>query len=417
MLFDTLKNNLSAQLLKKVFIYYLIIAIFLTLVHMVFLFTNAKVDVKNTLRNFKITFAPTLTKAIWDLNEEQITELMNGVTSISEVISIQIFDSKAKLMYESGVSIDKNYLPNDIFFQEFNMVYNDIYIAKAILYSNRFVVFKKVKSDFIILIANSIIKTFALWFLVLKISEKLITKPLNKLTNELKGFDFDNMQNKSINLNLTHKNELSILEQAFNKMIEKLKYTYDKLDNLNKSLDDKVKQRTQKLESINYKLEIMANTDPLTGAYNRRYFYSISKNLIPLVIRDKNELCVLMIDIDKFKKINDRYGHDDGDLVIKGLVDIVLATIRKSDILARFGGEEFAIILPNTTLKGAKSAAEIIRTEIENSIILDKIKFTVSIGVSKLLANETNIDKALTRADKALFVAKDTGRNRVEVLE
>jgi len=412
-IFNNLKNNLSAQLLKKVFLFYILIAISLTVVQMVLIFNKTKIDVQNTLKNFKITFAPTLRKAIWDLDEEQTKKLIDGVVSTTSVISIQIVDMKGIKIHEAGVSLDKNNLTEDVFFQEFDMVYNDIYIGKAILYSNTFVVLKKVQNDFIILIINSIIKSLALWFLVLVVAKKLITNPLKKLTDELEGIDLDNMINKNISLNLTEKNELSIVEQAFNKMIKKLKHTYDKLDKLNKNLENKVKSRTKNLEKLNQELEIMANTDPLTGAYNRRYFYSVSKSMVSLVVRDKKDLSVVMIDIDKFKNINDKYGHDVGDIVIKELVVIVLDVIRKSDVLARFGGEEFAIILPNTTIKGAEIVAQKIRTRIEDSIVLNKIKYTVSIGVSKLLENENDIDNILIRADKALFLAKEAGRNKV----
>jgi diguanylate cyclase (GGDEF)-like protein len=124
-----------------------------------------------------------------------------------------------------------------------------------------------------------------------------------------------------------------------------------------------------------------------------------------------------MLDIDLFKKVNDTYGHKVGDLVLKRLSGIVLEALREVDVAGRIGGEEFAILLPETDGKQAIEVAERLRQLVESTpVILENglpLKFTVSIGISSFAGKETNIDTLLNLADQALYKAKNSGRNKV----
>jgi len=125
-----------------------------------------------------------------------------------------------------------------------------------------------------------------------------------------------------------------------------------------------------------------------------------------------------MLDIDNFKRINDTYGHDVGDLVLKSLAETIKGILRKNDYIIRYGGEEFLILLPNATIDRAIKVAEKIRREIENKKIKigDKeIKFTVSLGVSEIYTSDRSLQNAIKRADEKLYKAKKKGKNRVEV--
>jgi len=162
----------------------------------------------------------------------------------------------------------------------------------------------------------------------------------------------------------------------------------------------------------------LASTDPMTRLYNRRAFTKTAKHIFDLAKREKRNLSVIMLDIDKFKNINDTYGHQAGDDVIISLANKLQNNQRKSDILCRFGGEEFVVLLPNTDADGARVVAEKIRLDIEDASVetalQQNIKYTVSLGISQVdLANEQNIDGSLKRADDALYEAKKTGRNKV----
>ncbi|WP_457748695.1 diguanylate cyclase [Sulfurimonas sp.] len=184
-----------------------------------------------------------------------------------------------------------------------------------------------------------------------------------------------------------------------------------------KELLARVKKELQIQELMN-NLKLLASTDPLTKLYNRRYFANVSQHILELSKRQKNNLSIIIIDIDKFKNINDTYGHQAGDSVIVALANKLLHSHRKSDLACRYGGEEFVILLPNTQRNEALQVAEKLRKEIADISVdfqnKQHICFTVSIGVSEVVvANEPNIEKALKRADDALYEAKNSGRNKV----
>lgn len=162
------------------------------------------------------------------------------------------------------------------------------------------------------------------------------------------------------------------------------------------------------------KLIKLATTDTLTQAYNRIKFEEIIDYEVKMVTRYDSPLSVLLFDIDFFKQINDSYGHGVGDYALKTIVQIVQKNLRQTDYLVRWGGEEFLIILPRTTLKQAKILAERIRKIIEIHRF-DKITktITISLGVTSFIKKDTK-DSFIKRADDALYKAKRTGRNKVE---
>ena len=174
----------------------------------------------------------------------------------------------------------------------------------------------------------------------------------------------------------------------------------------------------QELAQSKKELERLAVTDALSGLYNRHYFSQVSEEFLLLAKRNKSVMSVVILDIDHFKKINDRYGHGVGDSVIKHIAKILKNVTRKSDIVCRWGGEEFLILLPETDVTGAYTIAENIRKSIEQSrVVIDddlKIEYRVSLGVS-VVDSEAGIDKAINDADRALYEAKNLGRNHVSV--
>ena len=167
-------------------------------------------------------------------------------------------------------------------------------------------------------------------------------------------------------------------------------------------------------------LKLMASTDHMTKLYNRRYFSQMGNDLLKLAKRERTALSIIMLDIDDFKKINDTYGHNIGDDVIISIANTLLLLSRESDVVCRFGGEEFILLLPNTETKGAKTIANKIRTSIENiQIPLDtstNINVTVSIGLSLVNPQKKqNLEESIKEADEALYKAKEGGKNRVEI--
>jgi diguanylate cyclase (GGDEF)-like protein len=168
----------------------------------------------------------------------------------------------------------------------------------------------------------------------------------------------------------------------------------------------------------------MAMTDPLTGAHNRRYFMNHMRRELKRARRFGGEVALLVFDIDHFKHINDRYGHAAGDSVLAEFVRRVQGLLRGSDWCARLGGEEFAVVLPQTHLAGAAVVAEKIRRAVAAEPVVSgdgTIELTVSVGVSGLACfadrDEVTADHLLSRADDCLYLSKNAGRDRVTIDE
>ncbi len=175
-------------------------------------------------------------------------------------------------------------------------------------------------------------------------------------------------------------------------------------------------EKNQQLEILSKNLQYLANTDDLTSTWNRRAFINESNKELQRTLRSQHDVCLIMMDIDDFKDINDAYGHEVGDEVLKLFSHCIQATKRPYDIFGRIGGEEFAILLPETTLKQATILAERLRHKVSEIFYFtngESIKITVSIGVYQLEVNETNILLALNKVDKLLYAAKHAGKNTV----
>lgn len=183
----------------------------------------------------------------------------------------------------------------------------------------------------------------------------------------------------------------------------------------NSILESKVTAKTKELEEKNKVLEKIAKLDFLTNIKNRRSFFIEGKELLDYSIKNNKDFSLVMIDIDKFKNINDTYGHAIGDEVLKDLCNIINKTITKDDIFGRLGGEEFAIIFKNSNIDKTESIVEKLRKKIENTSITinnQKIKFTISLGLTQR-KDELHLDQILLVADQYLYQAKEKGRNRL----
>lgn len=165
----------------------------------------------------------------------------------------------------------------------------------------------------------------------------------------------------------------------------------------------------------------LAVTDPLTGTFNRRTFLDLAEKEIARARRSQAPLSLVMFDLDHFKKVNDRYGHVAGDYVLKRFVEVAQLCLRQEDLLVRYGGEEFCLLLPDTDVGDAVALAERIRAATEYAMFIfdegqseQRIHVTVSGGVAKLGA-DARIDTLVARADEALYAAKNAGRNQIAV--
>ncbi len=186
-----------------------------------------------------------------------------------------------------------------------------------------------------------------------------------------------------------------------------------------KVLDPKVKSNLsiilRQLESNIDLLYELATIDEKTGVYNNKFFKTISEMELDKAKREIGPLSLMILDLDNFKKLNDTYGHLIGDDILKRLALVLKNNIRKYDIVSRFGGEEFVILLPNTQIKRAKLVCERIRREVQNDRELKKYSVTFSGGLTEYKKGDS-VKKMQLRADKAVYQAKKKGKNRIELL-
>lgn len=198
--------------------------------------------------------------------------------------------------------------------------------------------------------------------------------------------------------------------------------TFDDISDIeqkNEELQDAMTHLNESREAIerkNKELEYLATRDPLTNLLNRRALFELFENRFENAQKEGVELSGIMVDIDEFKSVNDRYGHSVGDEVIRFVARKLMSTARFGDLSARYGGEEFCLILPGSNLQDALAVAErlriTVRTDFRAQFSLD-IDLTISLGVASLEGPEDTANDLMNRADKALYAAKTHGRNRV----
>ena len=250
-----------------------------------------------------------------------------------------------------------------------------------------------------VLVGYSFVLSLLSSFLLYKFSEDLIVRiiKLQEFSNRIKMGDFSKIEPF----------------ETSKKM--------DELDHLRNSFIDAavtIGNLLSELEAKNKQLQELAYYDSLTGLPNRRFFFEHGNLIFEEAKRYGKKLSLLIVDIDHFKKINDTYGHDAGDVVLKVFADVLRSVVRQSDIYARMGGEEFAVLIPNTGLDGAKILAERIRSAVANRPVEyghAVILVSTSIGASEFRSGMESIDDLIKEADIALYKAKEGGRNRVEV--
>ncbi|MBT4518993.1 MAG: GGDEF domain-containing protein, partial [Halieaceae bacterium] len=188
------------------------------------------------------------------------------------------------------------------------------------------------------------------------------------------------------------------------------------VEHVNTTLEHSVHERTLELQDAIKRAETLARTDELTNLNNRRSFFHYGRFIYDQSRRSNKPFSIVMLDIDYFKKINDTYGHPAGDKALQAVSSTIEKVARVSDVPGRIGGEEFGLILPETTTQQAQLLAERLRQSISDLIVSrdqSSFKLTASLGVAQSTESDRSIDDIMVRADRALYDAKEQGRNRV----
>ena len=242
--------------------------------------------------------------------------------------------------------------------------------------------------------------------------EALVDTVADESVQALSFFDIDPGQMKPFSLMIQEANEeLGKLNLSYEYLVIELKQAKETAENL-----------ARDLQSANNKLRGMAFQDGLTGLFNHRFFQESMDRELSKAIRYQRPFSLIMLDLDFFKKINDRYGHPVGDVVLKSISATINETVRKPDIVSRYGGEEFAIILPETSLKGAVILAERLRKNVEQQDVKSSggtIRVTISLGLTVWEPESAVTQKVdiIEAADKALYASKSGGRNKTSFVE
>lgn len=233
----------------------------------------------------------------------------------------------------------------------------------------------------------------------------VIVRPIKELAKDsinIQNRDYDSIKEVKSNIK-----EVSLLSESFINMSKSI-------SDYQNFLEEKVKERTQELSLKNKELYRLSITDKLTNIYNREKLDSVLKDEMNKALRYNSVFSVILIDIDFFKKVNDTYGHQVGDDVLKETASLLLNNIRNTDVVGRWGGEEFLVICPNTDIKGAQNLAWKLNNIINKySFTTYPPQLTISAGVASYIDGIGKFDEIISNANKALYQAKDEGRNKV----
>jgi len=281
------------------------------------------------------------------------------------------------------------------------------------------------------------------------VSYFIVTKPLLQLIDYMVNINpVDTNKHLPLPPPYRHDDEIQLLGSSMiglfaliRNKVEKLAKVTEALQASNQTLEIRVEQRTRELNDVVEKLELLAATDPLTGLANRRALMGRLKNAIAVWKRRGTRVGLIILDLDHFKTLNDTYGHQTGDMVLKSLSAVFASVLRETDLPARVGGEEFAVLISDEDEDGLMIVAERLRKSISEDVITvndQTINYTASLGIACLPSkNETSdsdsdsmegllrqareveniIDMLYSVADQALYTAKKAGRNRFEMGE
>ncbi|MBF6056936.1 diguanylate cyclase [Thiomicrorhabdus heinhorstiae] len=435
------RHSIALHLLAVIFGFYFLVAVIVTVVQLYKEYENTKESFYQEIQLLPTTFGQGISDSVWTYNQELLLSILRGVYNSPIVVGIEVKSLDHKMDYKIGSILDEHNQPvyfdtqgnpgksietglgaDALFGYTFPITYRGPAfktpqpLGEVTIYSNERLVFERVKYGFFLILINSVIKTLALWFIIFYFIKRYLGKPLNEFTSKIKQQDINQPHPITLDIPWSDSNEILLLKDSYNQMIDSVNEYQAALKNLNKQLDDKVKERTHELFAAKEAAEMLAYTDMLTGVKTRRAFFELAELQLKNGIRQQTVTSIIMIDIDHFKSINDIFGHATGDLVLQTFAKILKNSCRANDVIGRLGGEEFAILLPQTGLEGALHLAEKIRQSVAGEKITQNqqtIHFTASFGVTETNPGQYTLEEILGQADQALYTAKDQGRNRV----
>ena len=417
-------NNLSQKMMRVIFFIYLAVTCVITSMQFFSEYLKTQDSILNELKQLEETVREPISTSLWQYNENQLNVLIAGLVKMPIIEGVDVFDKDAQTML-SKRSYNSGSAPLSLFdtTSDLNWILNgeSVFLGKLVLYSSSEVVLNRVLFGFSLIAITAIIKLSILFWLFVWAFDRYLASPLKELMTQVNEVQMSPNMSKRINLSNIENNEISQLQEHMNTMLSALEMDREQLleDEQAKRdwLEDAVAKRTEDLQVLNKKLKELATRDSLTGILNRGSFFETAQHLLILSQRQKSPASFLLVDLDNFKRVNDTYGHFVGDKVLIHFTQTIQKSLRKSDLIGRVGGEEFAIFLPDTGNDDAFQLAEKLRKIISHSALeVDgkTVAYTVSLGVESSKPKDHSIDELFKRADLKLYGAKDKGRDRVE---
>jgi diguanylate cyclase (GGDEF)-like protein len=417
-------NNLSQKMMRVIFFIYLAVTCVITSMQFFSEYLKTQDSILNELKQLEETVREPISTSLWQYNENQLNVLIAGLVKMPIIEGVDVFDKDAQTML-SKRSYNSGSAPLSLFdtTSDLNWTLNgeSVFLGKLVLYSSSEVVLNRVLFGFSLIAITAIIKLSILFWLFVWAFDRYLASPLKELMTQVNEVQMSPNMSKRINLSNIENNEISQLQEHMNTMLSALEMDREQLleDEQAKRnwLEDAVAKRTEDLQVLNKKLKELATRDSLTGILNRGSFFETAQHLLILSQRQKSPASFLLVDLDNFKRVNDTYGHFVGDKVLIHFTQTIQKSLRKSDLIGRVGGEEFAIFLPDTGNDDAFQLAEKLRKIISHSVLeVDGkvVAYTVSLGVESSEPKDHLIDELFKRADLKLYGAKDKGRDRVE---
>ncbi len=417
-------KNLSQKLLRTIFSLYLGVTFLVTGVQFAIEYLKTQDSIIKELKQLEETVRVPISTSLWQFNQKQLEALTSGLIEMPIIEGVDVFENQG-----NKVISKRSYAPGSVPLSLFdtksglNWVLNgqEIPLGSLTLYSSSEVVLDRVLFGFALIAITAIIKISILFGLFMWAFDRFLAGPLKELMSQVDDIQLGQNAGKRFILSITDKNELYQLKEHMNTMLSAIEQDRERLLEDEKAkrdwLEEAVEKRTEELLKANEKLKDLAAKDVLTGALNRGSFFDSAQHMLDLSHRQKTTASFVMMDLDHFKKVNDTYGHFIGDKVLVHFTHTIKTLLRKSDLLGRIGGEEFAIFLPDTGSDGTYQLAEKLRKTIAGSTLeIDgkTVTYTVSMGVVSTEPEDTSITELFKRADLKLYEAKENGRNRVE---
>jgi diguanylate cyclase (GGDEF)-like protein len=366
--------------------------------------------------------AKSLAYSVIGYDYHTIQLLIDEITLSDDVGYARVISIKGNVMAESSVYSKGGNEDLVMFSQEIRLEDDVVGILELGLSTKKTIDYLEehkyiqVKREALIILLIALGEFFALSYIIIR--------PLSLMTSAMKdGADESGRIVKK--LPVLSGDEFGRMAEAFNSLGDKLNAAHERLQSDIDIADEELLQtnrrlikQSKELQLVNEKFKKLSITDELTGLYNRRHFQELIQSDIEVSIRYGNSNSLLLIDVDFFKKINDNYGHPCGDQVLVEVSKTMKVSLRKTDILCRIGGEEFAVLCRQADRVDATDVAEKIRSIVERSSVMcgdDRIKCTISIGISTFDGKDKNLSlEAIYReSDLAVYHAKKSGRNTV----